>query len=71
FAETTGPGYLAFGLGKWSCPGRGLAVIEMKCWTIALVHFMRLKMDQNRFQIVDPYNITSVPPKGLIQFSTR
>lgn len=24
-AATTGPGYLAFGLGRWSCPGRILA----------------------------------------------
>lgn len=28
-AATTGPGYLAFGLGRWSCPGRILAVLGM------------------------------------------
>jgi hypothetical protein len=26
-AGTVGPGYLAFGLGRWSCPGRFLAVM--------------------------------------------
>lgn len=25
-AAMTGPGYLAFGLGRWACPGRILAV---------------------------------------------
>lgn len=25
-AATVGPGYLAFGLGRWACPGRFLAV---------------------------------------------
>lgn len=28
-ANTTGPGYLAFGIGKWACPGRFLAVMGM------------------------------------------
>ncbi|KAJ5634334.1 hypothetical protein N7528_002176 [Penicillium herquei] len=35
-AATTGPGYLAFGLGRWSCPGRILAVLEIKSWILAL-----------------------------------
>lgn len=26
-AAMTGPGYLAFGLGRWACPGRLLAVM--------------------------------------------
>lgn len=28
-AAMTGPGYLAFGLGRWACPGRLLAVTGM------------------------------------------
>lgn len=28
-ASTTGPGYLAFGIGRWACPGRFLAVMGM------------------------------------------
>lgn len=28
-AATVGPGYLAFGLGRWACPGRFLAVNGM------------------------------------------
>ena len=30
-AATTGPDYLAFGLGRWSCPGRFLAVLGKSC----------------------------------------
>lgn len=86
-ANTTGPGYLAFGIGRWACPGRFLAVMgmgnsprmiwnlvanavtnsaEIKCWILALVKASRFELEGGRYEVVDPYNITSVPPRGRL-----
>lgn len=89
-ANTTGPGYLAFGIGRWACPGRFLAVMgmailldlaptecdmgrgltcdnaEIKCWILALVKASRFELEDGRYEVVDPYNITSVPPRGRL-----
>ncbi|KAJ5701120.1 cytochrome P450 [Penicillium malachiteum] len=66
-AATTGPGYLAFGLGRWSCPGRNLAVLEIKSWILALVRTGGFELEGNKYEVIDPYNITSVPPKGRLR----
>jgi cytochrome P450 len=56
--------YIPFGLGRWACPGRILAVSEIKMivWSILVKATPRL--DGNKYRIVDPLNITSVPPEG-------
>ncbi|KAF7302456.1 hypothetical protein HMN09_00879700 [Mycena chlorophos] len=60
--------YIAFGMGRWACPGRVLAVSEIKMivWTLVLKATPRLV--GNKYQIVDPLNITSVPPEGDLIF---
>ncbi|KAJ5191780.1 uncharacterized protein N7498_010765 [Penicillium cinerascens] len=65
-AAMTGPGYLAFGLGRWACPGRLLAVMELKCWIFALLKYSKVDLDGGKYEILDPFNITSVPPRGDI-----
>ncbi|PHH88708.1 hypothetical protein CDD83_7181 [Cordyceps sp. RAO-2017] len=65
-AATTGQDYLAFGLGRWSCPGRYLAVTEIKCWMLALVQCSRFELEGAAYQVDDPYNITAVPPRGRL-----
>ncbi|KAJ5665021.1 uncharacterized protein N7477_007469 [Penicillium maclennaniae] len=65
-AGMTGSGYLAFGLGRWACPGRVLAVMELKCWIFALLKHAKVELDGCKYEILDPFNITSVPPQGDI-----
>ncbi|OQD74254.1 hypothetical protein PENDEC_c011G02709 [Penicillium decumbens] len=69
-AAMTGPGYLAFGLGRWACPGRLLAVMELKCWVFALLKYSKVELGGD-FEILDPFNITSVPPRGDIMIKRR
>ncbi|KAK5999078.1 Abscisic acid 8'-hydroxylase 3-like protein [Cladobotryum mycophilum] len=65
-AATTGPGYLSFGIGKWPCPGRIFAVLEIRSWILALVKATRFELDGGKYHIVDPLNITSVAPRRLL-----
>lgn len=39
---------------------------EIKCWILALVKASRFELEDGRFEVVDPYNITSVPPRGRL-----
>ncbi|KAJ7146386.1 cytochrome P450 [Mycena epipterygia] len=63
-AVMSSPSYIPFGMGRWACPGRVLAVSEIKMivWSIIVKATPRLNGD--RYKIVDPLNITSVPPEG-------
>jgi len=63
-ASMTGPGYLAFGLGRWACPGRALAVAEIKMSVLTLILVSTPELEGGRYDIVDKLNITSVPPQG-------
>lgn len=86
-AATVGPGYLAFGLGRWACPGRFLAVNgmflfedkegcesrslanalpEIKSWILALVKHSKFTLKDGTYKVVDPCNITGVPPLGKL-----
>ncbi|KAJ7238517.1 cytochrome P450 [Mycena haematopus] len=56
--------YISFGLGKWACPGRILAVSEIKIIVWSLIVKATPRLEGNKYEIVDPLNITSVPPKG-------
>lgn len=40
------------------------ATTEIKSWVLALSRRGRFKLDGDRYEIIDPYNITSVPPIG-------
>ncbi|OJJ61434.1 hypothetical protein ASPSYDRAFT_87978 [Aspergillus sydowii CBS 593.65] len=65
-AGMTGTGNLAFGMGRWACPGRFLAVAELKMWLLALCQVSSFELEHGKYEVVDPMNITSVPPRGRI-----
>ncbi|KAJ6606831.1 cytochrome P450 [Mycena sp. CBHHK59/15] len=58
--------YIPFGMGRWSCPGRILAVSEIKMIVWSIITKATPRLDGNRYTIVDPLNITSVPPEGQL-----
>ncbi|KAJ7811771.1 cytochrome P450 [Mycena olivaceomarginata] len=63
-AVMTSASYISFGLGKWACPGRILAVSEIKMIVWSLIAKATPRLVGNKYKIVDPLNITSVPPQG-------
>ncbi|KAE8160219.1 cytochrome P450 [Aspergillus tamarii] len=63
-ASTTDPGHLSFGLGRWACPGRFLAVAEIKLALFALLADTRLELVDGRYNVADKFNITGNPPEG-------
>ncbi|OGM49497.1 hypothetical protein ABOM_001720 [Aspergillus bombycis] len=67
-ASTTDPGHLSFGLGRWACPGRFLAVAEIKLAIFALLADMRLELVDGRYEVADKFNITGNPPEGELVF---
>ncbi|KAJ7447261.1 cytochrome P450 [Mycena latifolia] len=58
--------YIPFGLGRWSCPGKILAVSEIKMIVWSIIVKATPRLDGNKYKIVDPLNITSVPPEGQL-----
>lgn len=39
---------------------------ELKCWIFALLKYSKVELDSGKYEILDPFNITSVPPRGDI-----
>ncbi|KAJ7083407.1 cytochrome P450 [Mycena belliarum] len=58
--------YIPFGLGRWSCPGKLLAVSEIKMIVWSIIVKATPRLVGNKYKIVDPLNITSVPPEGTL-----
>ncbi|KAJ7877461.1 cytochrome P450 [Mycena leptocephala] len=56
--------YISFGMGRWACPGRILAVSEIKMIVWSIIAKSTPRLEGNKYTIVDPLNITSVPPQG-------
>ncbi|KAH6629976.1 cytochrome P450 [Chaetomium sp. MPI-SDFR-AT-0129] len=65
-AASTGLEYPAFGYGRWACPGRFLAINEMKCWILALVASSRFELDGGKYEVMDFFNITAFAPHGRL-----
>ncbi|KAL4075458.1 cytochrome P450, partial [Scleroderma citrinum] len=65
-ASTVTSGYLAFGSGRWACPGRVLAVAEIKMIVMTLIATSMPVMEGGKYIVVDPLNVTSVPPEGRL-----
>lgn len=42
-------------------------MIEIKSWVLALVRSGRLELEANKYEIIDPYNMASVAPKGRLR----
>ncbi|KAJ7511834.1 cytochrome P450 [Mycena galericulata] len=58
--------YIPFGMGRWACPGRVLAVSEIKMIVWSLIIKSTPRLHGGKYKIVDPLNITSVPPEGQL-----
>ncbi|KAL5531125.1 hypothetical protein ACEPAG_4001 [Sanghuangporus baumii] len=56
--------YFPFGLGRWACPGRTLAVAEIKMIIWAIIRRAKPELKDNSYTVSDPINVTSVPPDG-------
>ncbi|KAF8893746.1 cytochrome P450 [Mucidula mucida] len=58
------PSYFPFGLGRWACPGRGLAVAEIKLLVLSIITRANISLEGDSYDIIDPLNVTSVAPQG-------
>ncbi|KAG7444134.1 cytochrome P450 [Guyanagaster necrorhizus] len=65
-AVMVSPTYWPFGLGRFACPGRALAVAEIKLAVFFLIGRAFPVLEGNKYEVVDPLNITSVPPVGRL-----
>jgi len=61
--------YFPFGLGRWACPGRYLAVAEIKLIVCAIISGANIRLRNDEYTVVDKLNITSVPPEGVLLLS--
>ncbi|KAH7884901.1 cytochrome P450 [Phlebopus sp. FC_14] len=59
-------GYLPFGFGRWACPGRILAVTEIKMIVATILAIATPELEGGKYTVVDPLNVTSVPPVGRL-----
>ncbi|KAJ6594255.1 cytochrome P450 [Mycena capillaripes] len=65
------PSYFPFGLGKWACPGRFLAINEIKLVVWSIIGRWTPHLKDGTYRITDPLNITSVPPEAELNFVKR
>ncbi|KAI1424536.1 cytochrome P450 [Xylaria sp. FL1777] len=65
------PQYLAFGLGRWACPGRQLAVHEIKIMLYMFFSHFDIKLKEGSFRVVDPINTTSIAPEATLLLRLR
>ncbi|KAI0774921.1 cytochrome P450 [Trametes elegans] len=68
-AVMTGPAHLVFGLGRWACPGRFLAIHEIKMIVFSLVGRATPTVLEGKFEVSDPLNTVTLPPKGTLVFT--
>lgn len=70
-ASMVGPGHLAFGLGRWACPGRYFAVAEIKLMVFSVLSTMKVELINNEYTIVDKLMIASAPPDAYFKLTKR
>ncbi|KAG7094094.1 hypothetical protein E1B28_007712 [Marasmius oreades] len=58
--------YWPFGLGRWACPGRTLAVAEIKVLMLLLLQRTEFALEGGDYKVVDPLTVTSVAPEGTL-----
>lgn len=63
--------FISFGLGRWACPGRHLAIAEIKIILITLFDKFDLQLKNGTFSTPDPMNATSVAPEGIVLITKR
>ncbi|CEH14552.1 Cytochrome P450 CYP4/CYP19/CYP26 subfamilies [Ceraceosorus bombacis] len=67
-AVQSDPAFITFGLGRWACPGRHLAVAELKMIVATLFEAYDVSLVGDTFRSGDPMNNTSVAPIGTVRF---
>ncbi|EED79678.1 predicted protein [Postia placenta Mad-698-R] len=79
-AAMTGSAHIVFGLGRFACPGRVLAVNatvpdeatlnpEIKLIVLSLIGRATPSLLEGRFEVTDPLNTVTQPPKGTLIFT--
>ncbi|KAF5341358.1 hypothetical protein D9758_016811 [Tetrapyrgos nigripes] len=58
--------YFPWGLGRWACPGRFLAVAAVKMAVLYLITNATPRLKDDKYRIRDPLNIILVPPEGQL-----
>lgn len=70
-AVQTTPEFLTFGMGRWACPGRQLAIHEIKIMIYLFFTRFDIKVKEGSFRVVNPINTTSVPPEATLRLRKR
>ncbi|KAJ7902360.1 cytochrome P450, partial [Mycena leptocephala] len=65
-AVMIGPSYIPFGLGRFACPGRGLAITEVKLVILAFIAKATPTLENGSYQITDPMNTAAVAPSATL-----
>ncbi|KAG6834438.1 hypothetical protein H0H93_009621, partial [Arthromyces matolae] len=65
-AASVSAGYWPFGLGRYACPGRFLAVAEIKLVVLNIISRVDIFLQGGKYEVVDPLNTVAVPPKGQL-----
>ncbi|CDO77266.1 hypothetical protein BN946_scf184753.g16 [Trametes cinnabarina] len=66
-AVMTGPAHIVFGLGRFACPGRVLAInVEIKLIVLSLIARATPSLLEGKFEVADPLNTVTQPPKGTL-----
>ncbi|RWA11061.1 hypothetical protein EKO27_g4062 [Xylaria grammica] len=65
------PEFLAFGMGKWACPGRHLAMHEIKIVLYMFFTKFDIRLKENSFRISDPMNTTSIAPEATFLLACK
>ncbi|OSD01192.1 cytochrome P450 [Trametes coccinea BRFM310] len=65
-AVMTGPAHIVFGLGRFACPGRVLAINEIKLIVFSLIARATPTLLEGKFEVADPLNTVTQPPKGTL-----
>ncbi|KAH9923674.1 cytochrome P450 [Fomitopsis serialis] len=68
-AAMTGAAHIVFGLGRFACPGRVLAINEIKLIVLCLIGRATPSLLEGRFEVTDPLNTVTQPPKGTLLFT--
>ncbi|KAG6856478.1 hypothetical protein H0H87_004057 [Tephrocybe sp. NHM501043] len=67
-AASISTSYWPFGLGRFACPGRILAIAEIKLMILTLISRVDISMEGGKYEIIDPLNTVAVPPRGQLLF---
>nr|AVY05514.1 cytochrome P450 monooxygenase [Nodulisporium sp.] len=65
------PDFLTFGLGRWACPGRQLAIHEIKIVLYMFFSKFDLKLRADTFRVTNTINTTSVAPEATFLLRRR